>query len=102
MTARAGFIRRSRQRSEKSPPGGQIRGRCAIKTGRVIGREGMGLERGRVLSKLAGEEGTAAWRKTAVKASFCPALHPGGVSTLPSFSPATLCGGLGLTCTRCL
>lgn len=98
MTASAGLIQRSCQRSEKSPPGGQIKGRRAVKKGRAIGlgRDGAGE---RVLSKLAGEEGRTARRKTSVTVSFCPRRCQRPSIT---FSPATLCGGLGLTCTRCL
>ena len=103
MTARAGLIRLSCHRSEESPPGGQIRGRCAIKKsqGDRPGRDGAGEREG---AKQTGRRGRDSHRrrKTAVKASFCPALRPGGVSTLPSLSHPPHCGGLGLTCTRCL
>ena len=54
----AGLIQGSRQRSEKSPPGGQIRGRCPIKRGRVIGlgRDGAGEREGAEQTGRRGRE----------------------------------------------
>lgn len=78
------LILQSLQRFEKSPPGGQVKRRCASTKGRVVGPE-------RDEAGETGRRGRKSRRKKPrAKVNSCPVLHPGGVGTLPpvSLSPA--------------